>query len=101
MTISRINSTLCAIMAHFVKPMPVGELSNTEEGTDGNSTTKTSTRALPAFLQRYSEKAKDNDDPLERITEGQRPDKWMAAVYRYAVKKLQDKETAGNKVRTD
>ncbi len=54
---------------------------------------------LPAFLQKRDDKARDpDDDVMKAIHESNRPDKWLTALYRHIVKKLKDKETAGNKV---
>jgi hypothetical protein len=50
-------------------------------------------------LQKRDDKARDpDDDVMKSLHESNRPDKWMTALYRHIVKKLKDKETAGNKV---
>jgi hypothetical protein len=127
LTVSRLNCTLCAIMAHFVEPKAIKEMELEEEEEartrfdsrfccgvwvqtcltcvcaviySRQSSSAPKPAPLPAFLQKREDKVRDADDEvMKTVAESKRPDKWMTAVYRHVVKKLQDKETAGNKVR--
>lgn len=97
LTVSRLNCTLCAVMAHFVEPKAIEEIEMELEAEKSRPAPPTAA-PLPAFLQKRDDKARDpDDDVMKTLHESNRPDKWMTALYRHIVKKLKDKETAGNK----